>query len=169
MLITAPGAPERIAERHCSSRRLERLRGLQSVTVVSERKKWSVNGSGRLDTVGVDRMERLTVVDCDTVSVLVRVGPVLTPVALPLCRTGHCRADRRRLAPCGELRRGILYIRVPCATRSQHSSTRLIVGGVCSRVPGTPAVRVPLPGPRRMHDLVRPRRTSARVVSPANG
>ena len=62
---------------------------------------------------------------------------------------------------------------VPCATRSQHSSTRLIVGhvvgGVCSRVPGTPAVRVPLPGPRRMHDLVRPRRTSARVVSPANG
>ena len=40
------------------------------------------------------------------------------------------------------------------------SSTRLIVGGVCSRVPGTPAVRVPLPGPRRMHDLVRPRRTS---------
>ena len=72
MLITASGAPERIAERHCSSRRLERLRGLQSVTVVSERKKWSVNGSGRLDTVGVDRMERLTVVDCDTVSVLVR-------------------------------------------------------------------------------------------------
>ena len=70
MLITAPGAPERIAERHCSSRRLERLRGLQSVTVVSERKKWSVNGSGRLDTVGVDRMERLTVVDCDTVVTL---------------------------------------------------------------------------------------------------
>ena len=87
MLITAPGVPERIAERHCSSRRLERLRGLQSVTVVSERKKWSVNGSGRLDTVGVDRMERLTVVDCDTVSVLVRS---VTPVALPLCRTGQC-------------------------------------------------------------------------------
>ena len=64
---------------------------------------------------------------------------------------------------------------VPCATRSRNSlstltSSRLIVG-VCSRVPGTPAVRVPpaLPGPRRMHDLVRPRRTSARVVSPANG
>ena len=74
MLITAPGAPERIAERHCSSRRLERLRGLQSVTVVSERKKWSVNGSGRLDTVGVDKIgwSAVTVVDCDTVSVLVR-------------------------------------------------------------------------------------------------
>ena len=44
--------------------------------MVSERKKWSVNGSGRLDTVGVDRMDRLTVVDCVC-------GPVLTPAALP--------------------------------------------------------------------------------------
>ena len=61
---------------------------------------------------------------------------------------------------------------VPCATRSQVSTLLdepANVVGVCSRVPGTPAVRVPLPGPRRMHDLVRPRRTSARVVSPANG